>query len=294
MRYLRRYIVDLAQPDKVEWMQRNAIHAYNNRNSKGIIWTAWWVKAAENFIFTDTYNFSNQPFGCSTAVSAAFNAPLSADRIIKNAFETIEAEHFDYLKGIYVEQAADQDSPIVTNTSDGYYTAYNHVEFGNETVTGMELLVQGAQRGKRVIEVRLDSLGGQLIATCEIPEGSNWTKLNASVAAGVTGRRHLYLVYRGTNIKLDHFRFTKAPNQIAEPLLSSQITIYPNPVIDNLNVYFPDAGRFSIYNAQGKAIDARNLPAGKTTLQVNHYISGVYLVNMVTSKGLFSGKFLKK
>ncbi|MDR1337080.1 MAG: AGE family epimerase/isomerase, partial [Tannerella sp.] len=81
MRYLRRYVVDLALPDKVEWLQRNALHAYNNRSSKGVSWTAWWEKTAEGFIF-DNYN-NDKPFGCSTAVSAAFNAPLSADLIIK-------------------------------------------------------------------------------------------------------------------------------------------------------------------------------------------------------------------
>jgi hypothetical protein len=82
MRYLRRYVVDLAQPDLVDWMQTNVLQAYNNRNSKGILWTAWWEKTSEDFIF-DNYNYIEKPFGSSTAVSAAFNTPVDTDLIIK-------------------------------------------------------------------------------------------------------------------------------------------------------------------------------------------------------------------
>ncbi|MDR0714662.1 MAG: carbohydrate-binding protein [Bacteroidales bacterium] len=292
MRYLRRYIVDLAVPDKVEWMQQNALQAYNNRNSKGIIWTAWWEKTAENFIFSDGYNFSNQPFGCSTAVSAAFNAPLDENRIIKNAFETIEAEHFDYLKGIIVEQT--DGITAVSNTADNYYTVYNHVDFGEEQpATGIELLVQGGRQSNAKIEIHADSLSGELMGTVDVPNGSDWVVVETPITP-ITGRHHIYLVYKKEGFKVDHFRFTKETVRIEKPDALLQIKLYPNPAITDLNLLIPHSGQLCVYNALGKEITSLYLPAGTATFNINKYNPGVYLVNMTTNHGTFFCKFLKK
>ncbi|MDR1881815.1 MAG: carbohydrate-binding protein [Prevotella sp.] len=291
MRYLRRYVVDLGLPDKVQWLQRNALQAYNNRNSQGVIWTAWWEKAAENFVFSDGYNFADRPFGCSTAVSAAFNAPTDENRIIKNAFETIEAEHFDYLKGIYVERT--DTSAVVGNISTDYFTAYNHVDFGDGQATGVTFLAQGGRQTGKQIEVHLDSLSGELLCTAEIPTGTDWVAVDCPIAP-IGGRHNIYLLYRGGGFKLDNFRFTKETTGIANPQSPSQIKIYPNPATSGLNVNLPCTGRLQVYNSLGKEIDSLHLSAGITTLNVRNYHSGVYLVNVITAEGAFSGKFLKE
>ena len=209
MRYLRRYIVDLAQTNRVEWMQLNVLQAYNNRNSAGVIWTAWWEKSAENFVFSDGYNFSNKPFGCSTAVSAAFNTPLSENLIIKDAFEIIEAENFDYVKGIYVERE-DETTAVVANISDNNYTAYNNVDFGSNEAKGAEFFVQGGRQSGRQIEIRSGSLLGTLLGTADVPSGDSneWVKTTCNITAA-TGRHNIYLVYKGSGFKFDNFRFTK-------------------------------------------------------------------------------------
>ncbi|KAA6302986.1 MAG: 4-beta-xylanase A [Candidatus Ordinivivax streblomastigis] len=294
MRYLRRYVVDLALPDKVEWLQRNALQAYNNRNSQGITWTAWWDKAPESFVYPGGYSFANKPFGCSTVVSAAFNTPLSAGLIIKNAFETIEAENFDYLKGVFVERT-DDTTAVVGNIAANYFTAYNHVDFGNEQATGIELLVQGSRQAGRTIEVHLDSPSGQLIGTAEIPstDANAWVTI-ASTITNTDGRHHIYLVYQGSGFKIDHFRFTREGSGIENPMASSQIKIYPNPVITDLHVNAPSAGRLSVYNSLGKEIEALNISAGITTLNVTDYSAGLYIVKIITTEGVSSVKFLKK
>jgi predicted alpha-1,6-mannanase (GH76 family) len=194
MRYLRRYIVDMAQPDKVEWMQRNALQAYNNRHSTGMIWTAWWEKSAENFVFSDGYNFASKPFGASTAVSAAFNAPLSPGLIVKDAYETIEAENFDYLKGVFVERT-DDTTAIVGNIADGHYTAYNNVDFGSELVAEAVFMVQGSRQSGRKIEIRVGSPAGQLLGTAEIPSVNTgeWVSVTCPVT-GITGKHNIYIV----------------------------------------------------------------------------------------------------
>lgn len=85
MRYLREYIVEMQHPELVEWLKNNAFHAFNNRNSRGMTWSAWLTKSTENWISSvekdDKGNYKsyfNCAFGNSTAVSAAVNVPFAA------------------------------------------------------------------------------------------------------------------------------------------------------------------------------------------------------------------------
>ena len=293
MRYLRRYIVDLAMPDKVEWLQRNALQAYNNRNSQGIIWTAWWEKSAENFVFSDGYNFANRPFGCSTAVSAAFNAPLSADLIIKNAFQTIEAENFDYVKGIFVERTNDETA-AVTNTGDGYFTSYSNVDFGSIPTTGVDLLVKNSLRYNVQIEIRRDSINGQLLATADIEPVNDWNTVSCPIE-NLDGRHNIFLVYRGNGITIDNFRFTNDETGNAKsPAFSKQLKVYPNPVENDLYVDCPHAGRLFVYNSQGEETDTAIVGDRVTNLDVSSYNSGIYFINVVTKSGNYFAAFVKK
>jgi predicted alpha-1,6-mannanase (GH76 family) len=296
MRYLRRYVVDLGLPEKAEWLQRNALHAYNNRNSQGITWTAWWEKSSEDFVFSDGYNFTDKPFGCSTAVSAAFNAPLSAGLIIKNAFETIEAENFDYLKGVFVERSNDTTAQV-ENIRDGYYTAYNNVDFGTETVTGVEFLVQSDPAEGKEIEIRLDSLSGFLLASVEIPAGNQTDRITVASPLTFSGDgsyKNIYLVYKGSGFNLDAFRFIPKTVGMDSPAFSPQIALYPNPAAGTLHVRFPQSGHLKVYNYLGKETDSLPVPAGTAVLNVNNYDAGIYLVKVTANNRVYVAKFLKK
>jgi predicted alpha-1,6-mannanase (GH76 family) len=293
MRYLRRYVVDLAVPEKVEWLQRNALQAYNNRNSQGIIWTAWWEKSAENFVFSDGYNFANKPFGSSTAVSAAFNAPLSADLIIKNAFETIEAEHFDYLKGVFVERTNDETA-AVTNTGDGYFTSYSNVDFGSVPATGIRFTAKNSSRSNAHIEVRCDSIDGQLLATADIAPANEWNTVSCPIE-NLSGRHNIFLVYRDNGITIDSFCFTNdETGNLENPGFSAQLKLYPNPVVDDLKIDCPRAGRLCVYDSLGKKTATATVGNGIATLNVSNYNSGVYFVNLIAKDENYFAKFLKK
>ena len=79
MRYLRSYINIMNDTQYLPWMEASALQVYNNRNSKGIIWTVWEEKSAENFVYKASdkdVRYSNDPWGTSTAVSIAVNLPL--------------------------------------------------------------------------------------------------------------------------------------------------------------------------------------------------------------------------
>ncbi len=217
MRYVRRFIVDMGQTTYVEWMQKNAFHAYNNRNSYGVSSSAWLTKANENFTFdncTKDCSFANDPFGPSTAVSVAFNAPLDKNQIVKDAFSRIEAENFDYIKGVYVESGSDDATSQIGNIKGEYYTGYNNVNFGNNLAKSIEVRVSKGESRTTKMEIRLGSPTGALLGTISIPrEGDEWQTVSCDLEQPLEGIQNIYFVYKGlagsTNLfKFNYFQFT--------------------------------------------------------------------------------------
>lgn len=203
MRYLRRFIVDLRQPDYIPWLKTNAKVAYNNRNSEGIIWTAWANKSAEG---TD-YDV----FGASTAVSLLANCPLNSKLVVKDAYSKIEAEDFDYISGPIAETCtADGGGENLGGIQNGYYVGYMNVDFGTHVATSAEFRVSNSTNAGS-IEVRVGSPTGALIGTATIPPGSGWgtyTTVKCDISS-VFGLKNIYLVFKGTSYfsNLNYFKF---------------------------------------------------------------------------------------
>ncbi|MDR0863882.1 MAG: carbohydrate-binding protein [Candidatus Symbiothrix sp.] len=295
MRYLRRFIVDLAQPDWVDWMQTNVLQAYNNRNSKGILWTAWWEKTSEDFIF-DNYNYTEKPFGSSTAVSAAFNTPLDKNWIIKDAFAKIEAENFNYLKGVYT-QSDDSEVTYIGNIQTDYWTAYNNVDFGDKFATSIQFKVASATNSG-TIEVRKGSVDGDLIGTATIPATANdeWTTVTCAIEP-TGGKQNIYLVYKGTGnlFNLDYFQFIGEETKI-QTLNQEEngIKIYPNPADKLLNIAALQNGKIAIYNSVGKLRFSGNTSQGLTCIDVSGYEKGAYIVKLTAGYTVLAQHFIKK
>lgn len=83
MRYVRKYIEEMPNVDVDKyknWMIKNVLHAYNNRNSQSLTWSAWLEKSDEaNFRpYFEEEKLAHQiygAFGTGTIVSAAVNIP---------------------------------------------------------------------------------------------------------------------------------------------------------------------------------------------------------------------------
>ncbi len=71
-RWISRYAVFVGDGEIFEWLRRNADAAWNNRNSKNLIWTAWGTKTSEKIAQYDV-------FGMSTAVALFFNTMLERE-----------------------------------------------------------------------------------------------------------------------------------------------------------------------------------------------------------------------
>ncbi|MGN0068364.1 MAG: glycoside hydrolase family 76 protein [Prevotella sp.] len=214
MRYARQYVMEMNDKDGLDWMLKNAFHAYNNRNSAGIISSAWLTKSSEDYKFGED-DFSNQPFGCSTAVSAAFNAPLSYDWLSKDAYSIIEAEDFSTLRGIYVTAGTAGDNALeVSNIANNYFTAYKRVDFGSQPATSARFRVSQVrlENWTCTIEIHIDSPDGPCIGTAVVPNSGEWQVIETTVSP-ISGTHDVYLVYTSSSaystncFNLDWFTF---------------------------------------------------------------------------------------
>ena len=304
MRYARRFIVDMKETDYVSWMQKNALHAYNNRNSAGISSSAWLTKAPENFVFdncTKDCSFNTDAFGPSTAVSAVFNAPLDENRIVKDGFSKIEAEHFDYLKGVYATQGTDDESSVVGNYGNGRYTAYSNVDFGDKQAKSVEVRISKTSSRFSRIEIRVDSLSGVKVGEIETPmDGDGWHSVFCNLSQPLTGMKKLYFVFQGVSVdsymKLNYFKFSTNEHSNIQDLLSGQpnVKIYPNPVVETLCVDMPDKGQIQIYTASGQLVLKQDLAAGLSRIQMSHCEKAIYIVKLLSEGNTTIHKIIKE
>ena len=127
MRYLRQYATTFGKSDINDLIAKNALHAFSNANSEGIASSAWLTKSAEDGTFGDK-KYIDQPFGCSTAVSAAVNCVLPGDAPTAIA-KTAGAAASDRLSVVFnppydrLEVTAGCDSSIVVANTVGQVMA---------------------------------------------------------------------------------------------------------------------------------------------------------------------------
>jgi lysophospholipase L1-like esterase/nitrate reductase NapAB chaperone NapD len=212
MRYARRYVVDANKTDFIPWLQLNANVAYNNRNSENLISTNWGTRTAETITLTTDSTLKIIPaFAASTAVSLLMNCPYSTT-LLKNAYNTIEAENFDYLKGVSVEACPEGTLDLAVIKS-GFYSGYNNIDFGFKGSESAIFRLACTMAGN-TIEIHLGSPTGKLIGTATTTNTGNLTTY-ADITCPVTnvkGLMNVYLVYKGTGTicKINNFKFVEA------------------------------------------------------------------------------------
>ena len=212
MRYARRYVVDCNRTDYIPWLQLSAKVAYNNRNSENLISTSWGTKSTETITLpADTALKRIPAFSASTAVSLLMNCPYSTI-LTRNAYNTIEAESFNYFKGISVEPCPDGTSNL-GGLINGSYTAYYNVDFGFKGAESAQIRLSSISTGNSV-EIRLGSPTGTLIGTATIPNTGGWTiyRTITCPVTNVKGLQNIYLVYKGSGYisNVNNFQFTEA------------------------------------------------------------------------------------
>lgn len=197
LRYVRRYAAELNHPEYYDWLAKNAYHAWNNRNSKGISSSAWLSKTREDFTFGNE-NFMNDGVGAFTALSAAFNAHLGVQDT-HDAFSRTQVEHFNFLRGAYVAEISGEEGnkaagPMLPKD----YIGFRNVDFGNKVASHIRMRVQN-QRALGSLNVYMDSPDekGVLLATIERKDLTNvrkWEEVTVPLNIPVGGRHDIYLL----------------------------------------------------------------------------------------------------
>ncbi len=126
-----------------------------------------------------------------------------------SAFTQIEAESFSTQSGVQTETCS-EGGLNVGFIENGDYVVYNNVDFGSGA-TSFQARVASATNGGN-IEIRLDSVTGPLIGTCEVKGTGDWQTYTDAICSisGVSGKHNLYLKFTGDSeylINLNWFKF---------------------------------------------------------------------------------------
>ena len=144
--------------------------------------------------------------GTGTGTAPALDPPLSVA-------DVIQAESRASASG--TSNASGGSGTVVTDLNGGDWLKYEDVNFGNSTMTAIQLrvAVDAASAGKK-IDLRLDGESGPVIGTATIESTGGWTtyKTQQTPILPTTGLHDLYLVPQGAGsdfANIDWFTFNK-------------------------------------------------------------------------------------
>ena len=158
-------------------------------------------------------------------------------------YRKVEAETMAFSSGIKTEQN-DEVGVYVTDIHNGDYIKLQNVCFCNKLPRTFTARVASGLRGGQ-IEVRIDSLKGQLLCSLEVPATGGWEKwqtLTADFTERVMGHHDLYFVFTGRKgPKLFNFDWweMRGMEQVNMPLFQTKYTADPSPLVvgDTLFLY---------------------------------------------------------
>ena len=244
MRYVRRFVLDLNQPQYKSWLTTNAYHAYNNRAENGVTTSAWLTKS--------TQEVATSTFSCSCAASAAANAVLHD--LGRSAYEDIQAEEFDY------HQALTRTETVLTGIKESRWAIYTNIDFGSEPAKSILVYVSPfTWSGTGTIEVRLDNIDSDPIGQLEFTSAEDWRNVVADITP-TTGTHTVYLTYRFSTrsrpnpYQVDWFRFSTQTAQEVEVGVKS---ISQTPV-QNSSATYDISGRRVADHPEKPGIYVRN------------------------------------
>ncbi len=152
-----------------------------------------------------------------------------------NPYRKVEAETMAFSKGVKTEQG-DEVGVYVTDIHNGDYIKLQNVDFGKLPPRTFTARVASGLRGGR-IEVRIDSLGGKLLGTLNVPGTGGWEKwqtLTMDLTAITSGVHDLYFAFKGRKgPKLFNFDWweLRSLEQVNMPLFQTKFTADPSPLV---------------------------------------------------------------
>lgn len=72
------------------------------------------------------------------------------------------------------------------------------------------------------------------------------------------------------------------------------ISVYPNPSNDFITIDFPQKAIIEILNIEGQVLETINCISKETTIDLENYSSGIYLIKAITDTDILTKKFIKE
>lgn len=206
MRYARRYAQELDHEDALQWMENNAWHAFQNRNSEGVIWSAWLTKSNETLRRQEGDKMLTcEPFSASTAVSVAFNAHVN--RLFnKDAYSYTPVSVFDDIQRFQLQDDDDQGTTVTTVSVNNSHLGFRNVVFGSNRANRVVVRAKAQMSRSRII-VYVDSIAdSQVVGRSELLK-QEWDAAVINLDTEVTGKHDIFFAFEGTGVQLAGFRF---------------------------------------------------------------------------------------
>ncbi|BAV06693.1 Por secretion system C-terminal sorting domain-containing protein [Filimonas lacunae] len=223
----------------------------------------------------------------------------------RSAFLTIQAESYNSMSGVQTETCSEGglDVSYIDNSD---WIRFASVDFGTGA-TGVSARVASNTAGG-TIKFRIDAAGGTQIGALNVANTGgwqNWVTLTGSVS-GVTGVHDLYLSFSGGTgylFNLNHFVFTAGTARMAvsDSVASKEditIQLSPNPADNVLNIItsqkIEQGANVFIYDNIGRLVLQSRLGSNNTAVNVAGFTPGVYTIQFINGRHVFTKRFLKK
>lgn len=186
------------------------------------------------------------------------------------------------------------------------FKAFLHFFCGVDwTILGMtgkvfdEIAVSGFLRiGRRIHfpDANTGYLVGDGIILKTTDAGSTWTSLSFGVTLSSVYFTDVNTGYavggNGAIIKTSNGGGLVGMDEIQEPV--NNLSIFPNPSNNNINIKTTIEGCLSIQNMEGQQLLKQRITVSTFNIDVSTLPHGVYVIKVVGNKGLQVGKFLKQ
>ena len=158
-------------------------------------------------------------------------------------YRKVEAETMAFSKGVKTEQNG-QIGVYVTDIHNGDYIKLQNVHFCNKIPRTFTARIASGLRGGQ-IEIRIDSIGGKLLGTVNVPGTGGWEQwqtITTDLTAITSGHHDMYFVFKGRKgPKLFNFDWweMRGLEQVNMPLFQTKYTADPSPLVvgDTLFLY---------------------------------------------------------
>ncbi len=288
LRYIRLYAESFNATSHYDWLAKNALHAWNNRNSAGITSSAWLTKAEEDFKHLEGGEYKNFGHdGNMTCVSAAFNCHLGYVEQ-HDAYAKNEAEDFNFVRNAPVTYSDNEDEDNggkVGPMRSSNYIGYRRVDFGNKPASHIVLRTNMTLKSNS-IKVFLDQPNTRNgIQLCEI-DGNElsdikvWLTIEKMINQPVTGVHDIYFVSSGTGVNINWWQF-ESLNPVYPDLTNGSGTITQSFASDNAYALI-DGDLTTSYNAP---IDGSNDTWIQYTSPSPMHLNGYQLFSGSDSEG---------